>query len=104
MLAHHHTSRPSGRWGTAGIRCPAASSTVRVAASSSAIWQPEFAAPTTRTLPGGMVAGLRYSTLWSWRTPGSSSLAMGGMNGTWKGPVATTTCRASHAPAVVLAM
>ena len=86
----------------AGSRCPAESSTAWVAESSRAIWQPEFAAPTTRTVPGGMVAGLRYSTLWSWRTPGSSSLAMGGMNGTWKGPVATTTCRASSAspPAV----
>ena len=39
-LAHHQTSRPSGRWGTAGMRLPAERSTVRDADSSRAIWHP----------------------------------------------------------------
>ena len=58
-VAHGQMSRPSGRCGIAGIRWPAESSTRWVAESSRAIWQPEFAAPTTRTLPGGTVCGCR---------------------------------------------
>jgi hypothetical protein len=44
-------SRPSGRWGIAGIRWPMDSSTRWVAERSWEIWHPEFAAPTTRTFP-----------------------------------------------------
>src|SRR2546430_7939112 len=58
-VAHAQMSRPSGRWGMAGSRWPAESSTRWVAESSWAIWQPEFAAPTTRTFPGGTLCGRR---------------------------------------------
>jgi len=56
-LAHHQMSRPNGRCGIVGIRWPAEISTAWVAESSRAIWQPEFAAPTTSTLPAGRDCG-----------------------------------------------
>ena len=92
----HQMSRPSGRCGIVGIRWPTDSSTRWVADSSSAIWQPEFAAPTTSTRPGGTV--LRTPVVarcGSGARPGRAASAIGGMKGIWNGPVATTTCPAS---------
>src|SRR5215472_12531019 len=61
---------------------------------SEPFWKPELPPPTTSTDPSGKASGLRYSELCSWVTEASSRWAAGGTNGTWNGPVATTTRRA----------
>src|ERR671930_2118596 len=87
-VSHQNRSRPAGRWGSIGYLVAIDRSTWRVAASSSAIWNPEFPPPTTSTGPSGRAWGLRYSALCTWVTEPSSFPAGGGTKGTWNGPVA----------------
>ena len=93
-VSHQNRSLPASRCGSIGALVAIDRSTWRVAASSSAIWNPELPPPTTSTGPAGRACGLRYSALCSWVTEPSSRWAAGGTNGTWNGPVATTTWRA----------
>ena len=71
-------SRPRYRRGNHGQR-PTARYVRRPAwFSSSAIWQPDCPAPTTRTPPSGSCSGLRYSLVWSWSTSSGARLSEGG--------------------------
>jgi hypothetical protein len=90
-VSHQNRSLPASRCGSFGFLVPMDRSTLRLAASSWAIWNPELPPPTTSTGPSGRDRGLRYPELWSCVTDLSSPRAAGGMNGTWNGPVATTT-------------
>jgi len=100
-VSHQNRSLPPRRCGSIGAQVAIDRSTWRVAASSSAIWNPELPPPTTSTGPGGRACGLRYPALCSWVTESSSRCAAGGTNGTWNGPVATTTSRARKTPSPV---
>src|SRR4051812_24519834 len=56
---HQKMSRPANRWGKDGIFLPTERTTSLSAASSVAIWKPEFPPPTTKTRPSGRSAELR---------------------------------------------
>jgi hypothetical protein len=55
-VSHQNRSLPASRWGSIGDRSPIDRSTWRVAANSSAIWNPELPPPTTSTGPPGKAA------------------------------------------------
>jgi hypothetical protein len=97
-ISHSRMSRPRYRKGTRPTELVASTTRRPPASRSSAIWQPDWALPTTSTAPSGSWAGPRYSAAWSWATRPGSRPARAGARGTFWSPVATTTVRARSSP------